>query len=496
MQDAKKIFTQILKGLNEKELREFISKYCKTNTAMQNKFLTHFSNKIEAKSEEKYQMIIDNSIKACSNLRGYFLIDPKKTNSALKPLYKLLEKEKVSYHQKPYESFVFARLILENFGELYESFYEVQDSDKVDNLFYETIELLNSICAADTTPYEFKEEIFEDLLVLAQEPYFNKSSSYYDAGVDLDLLRMASSLCTEEDNQQVIEIIDRKIKIKDEYDKRNFIELKIEFLKKQKLDDKLSETIDENMDQEDVRNMVIDVALQNSDIEKAIGLIKGGIELFKKKRHSGIVVKYEKKLLEVYKKNKMENEYLSLLWTLYREDFSGEFYDLLKKCYSKIEWEKELLKIINEIKREHSKESFVYGLSEKLADIYVKEKMPDELFTLIKENDYFNFLESYGKYCKDSYSSELLYMYESYINEQLGYKNTRKQYAQLADILKKLSTTYTGGKEFVGKVYRSIKQRYANKPALLEEMLILNYLETNAEKENKKTIVKEQKALF
>ena len=117
MQDAKKIFAQILKGLNEKELKEFIGKHCKTNATMQNKFLTHFSHKIEVKSEEKYQMIIDNSIKVCSNARGHFLIDPRKTNSALKPLYKLLEKEKISYHQKPYESFIFSKLILENFGE-------------------------------------------------------------------------------------------------------------------------------------------------------------------------------------------------------------------------------------------------------------------------------------------------------------------------------------------------------------------------------------------
>ena len=57
MQDTKKIFAQILKGLNEKELKEFISKHCKTNATMQNKFLTHFSHQIEVKSEEKYQMI-------------------------------------------------------------------------------------------------------------------------------------------------------------------------------------------------------------------------------------------------------------------------------------------------------------------------------------------------------------------------------------------------------------------------------------------------------
>ena len=119
---------------------------------------------------------------------------------------KLIEKEKISYHQKPYESYVFAKLILENFGELYENFYEVQDTDIVDNLFYEALELLDSICQSKMTPFEFKEEIFEDILMLSQESYFNKNSSYYDAGVDLDLLSIVSVFATTEEIFQILNL--------------------------------------------------------------------------------------------------------------------------------------------------------------------------------------------------------------------------------------------------------------------------------------------------
>ena len=495
MQDAKKIFNQILKELSEKELREFIGKHCKTN-AMQNKFLTYFSHKIEIKAEEKFQIIIDNCIKACSSLRGHFFIDPRKTNSAMKPLFKLIEKEKISYHQKPYESYVFAKLILENFGELYENFYEVQDTDIVDNLFYEALELLDSICQSKMTPFEFKEEIFEDILMLSQESYFNKSSSYYDAGVDLDLLSIVSVFATTEEIFQIIEVIDSKIERKDEYDRKNFIALKIELLQKYHLNDALSVAIEENMDEEAVRDMVIEAALGKHEIEKAIGYIKGGIALYSEKNYAGIVSKYEKKLLQVYKKNKMDDEYLSLLWQLYRKDFSGEYYDLLKRQYREKEWKEQFLKIIDEIKIKYSQGQFTYCISEKLADIYVKEKMQEELFALIKENEYFNFLESYGKYCKDSYSREILNMYESYIVKHLEHKNTRKQYAQLANLIKNLSVTYAGGEEVAGKIYRYIKQRYASRPALLEEMSILHYLDSAPAQDIEKRVVKEQKSLF
>jgi hypothetical protein len=499
MQDRKKIFNQVLKELSEKELKEFIGKHCKTNV-MQNKFLTHFSHKIEGKAEEKFQMIIDSAIKACSSLRGHFFIDPRKTNSALKPLFKLLEKEKVSYNQKPYESYVFAKLVLENFGELYEHFYEVQDTDIVDNLFYDALEILDAICQSKTTPFEFKEEIFGDLLTLSQELYFNKSSSYYDGGVDLDLLNIVSKCATTEDIFEVIEVIESKIKRKDKYDRKNFIALKIELLKKHHLDDALSATIEENMDEEDVRDMVIEKALKKNEIEKAIAYIKEAIELFSEKNYAGIVSKYEKKLLQVYKNNKMDDAYLSFLWQVYRKDFSGESYDLLKKKYSNKEWKEQFLKIIDEIKTDNFKNNFYYGVSIKLADIYVKEKMQDELFVLIKKNAYFNFLESYGKYCKENYSSEILNMYELHIVNQLEHKDTRKQYAKLAKLIKTLSQTYDGGEVFGKKIYRHVKQKYANRPALLEEMSILDYLDAdpskNIDKKKDKSKEKEQKSLF
>jgi hypothetical protein len=332
--------------------------------------------------------------------------------------------------------------------------------------------------------------------MLSQESYFNKSSSYYDGGVDLDLLSIVSVFATTEEIFKIVEVIDSKIERKDKYDRSNFIALKLELLQKHHLDDALSAAIEENMDEEDVRDRVIKEALKKHETEKAIGYIKEGIELFDRKNYAGVVSKYEKKLLEVYKKHKMNDAYLSLLWQLYRKDFSGEYYDLLKSQYPEKEWKEQFLKIIDEIKIHNSKNHFAYGISIKLAGIYVKEKMQDELFALIKENSYFKFLELYGKYCKESYSKEILNMYESYITNNLEQKSTRKQYAQLAKLIKTLSLIYDGGKEFAGKIYRHIKQKYANRPALLEEMSILDYLDSDPSENINKSVVKEQKSLF
>ena len=492
MEDSKKLFSQILKELDEKELRGFINKHCKNDKTMRNKFLTHFANKIKVKPQEKYRVIIDNAIVACTNSRGYFLINDKKVNSALRPLFKLIKDEKVSLHQRPYDAFVLAKLILEKFGEMYEDFYEVGKYEKIGDLFYEALVLIDDICEAETTPYEFKEEIFKDIIELAQNPNFHKDL-YCEVAVDLSLLKIAAELCEGEQCRELIKILDKLIETKDEYVKDDYLKLKIELLVQEDDKEGFSKAIQENMDREDIRNMVIKSALENGELEKAIGLIKEGIELFKEDK-PGISARYEKLLLDLYKTSGMKKEYLELLNKLYREDYSEEFYDLLKKSYSSKAWKKELAKIINELKSKYSKDSFY--LNRKLAYIYKKERMEDELFEVIKENPYFEFLETYGEYCKKSYSKEILNFYGLFVNRQLSRIDTRKEYANLAKTLLKISKIYDGGEEFVGSIYRNIKQIYARKPALLEEMSILSHLDKEQPKkvEVKKEI--EKKSLF
>ena len=145
-------------------------------------------------------------------------------------------------------------------------------------------------------------------------------------------------------------------------------------MKKYNLDNEVLVAIEENMDEQEIRDMVIEEALEKKEIEKAIKYTKDGIELFIRKNYAGTVAKYEEKLLKIYKNNKMNDEYLTLLWQLYRKYFSSEYYDLLKKQYSKEEWKEEFLKIIDEIKTKKPTDSFTYNTSIKLADIYKKEK--------------------------------------------------------------------------------------------------------------------------
>jgi len=494
VEDSKKIFTQILKELNEKELKEFITKYCKTNVQMQNKFLSHFSHKIQGKPEEKYQLIIDNCIKACTNSRGHFLIDPRKTNNGLKPLFKLLKEEKNSYHSKPYEPFVFVKLILENFGELIDEFYEVHDFDKIDNLFYETLEILKGICESKNTPNEFKDEIFEYLLEASQNPNFERGNTYHDTQIDFDLLKMAAIVSTGENIGTLLKIIDKKINSYSRYASESFLGLKVSILKKYQLQEELSKTIHDNMDNESIRNAQIDAALQNGDLNKVFELIKEGIALFEKKRLNGVVKRYNDKLLEIYKLHKMEKEYKELLQALYDEDFSKEYYVLLKELYSKNEWRQECQNIIKRIKIREKKSG--YGFVHKLAEIYVDEEMEEELFELIQKNQSLIFLNNYGVYCKKSYSGELLKMYHTHIMQELSFSSTRKRYSELAYLLKNISNIYIGGREFVGKMYKSIKTIHVKKPAMMEEMSILDSLladDANSEIQKVKT---EQKHFF
>ncbi len=230
MDESKQIFTQVLNSLSEKEMKSFINKYCKTNKAMVNKFISMFAHKIEGNCQKKFNIIVDNSIEALLNRRSRFIINPSKANNALRPIFKLLKEEQNSYHEKPYESFVLIKILFFYFSDLIEDFYEVHKFDLIDELFIEIINLLSSIYHSKTTPYEFKEELFTYILDKAREDYCDKISYYGRYLVDLNLVRILSEDMETEKKDKIIELIDYKISYKSDDKKERFIKLKSEIL--------------------------------------------------------------------------------------------------------------------------------------------------------------------------------------------------------------------------------------------------------------------------
>ena len=228
MDETKQIFTQILNNLSEKEMKTYINKYCKTNKAMVNKFISLFAHKIEGNCEKKFNIIIDTAIEACLNRKSRFVIDPRKTNSALRPVFKILKEEQNSYHEKPYESLVLVQIIIKNFVGLIEYFYVVHKFDIIDDLFIQTLDLLKSIYHSNTTPYEFKDEIFDYVLKISQEEIFNTFSTYMDMNIDLRLLKIVTSLNDNEKNIKILELVEKKIGLKKENSKEKIEKFKSE----------------------------------------------------------------------------------------------------------------------------------------------------------------------------------------------------------------------------------------------------------------------------
>ena len=81
------------------------------------------------------------------------------------------------------------------------------------------------------------------------------------------------------------------------------------------------------------------------------------------------------------------------------------------------------------------------------------------------------------------------------INERLKYLKTRKDYADFAATLMRVSKTYEGGEEFIGRIYRRAKEIYKKRPAFIEELSILSHLDKETPKKQEKKEV-EQKSLF
>lgn len=214
MIDEKKLFTEIANSLTQKELKDYILKYCRNEKSQIITFLNYFENKINIDLKSKYVFLIDLTLEGIINSRSRFLIDPKKCTKGLKPIFNLLKEKQSSYIQKPYDAFLVSTYILERFSPLYEYFYTVRKFDIAERLLFNCVEIIESIYYCKDVPYEFKDEIFKFILEFVQESYFSDNKYYMDSKVDIYLLKVLCKNSQKDKIDLIDESINKKLEVK------------------------------------------------------------------------------------------------------------------------------------------------------------------------------------------------------------------------------------------------------------------------------------------
>ncbi len=187
-------------------------------------------------------------------------------------------------------------------------------------------------------------------------------------------------------------------------------------------------------------------------------LIGEGITIAEGKGHPGTVAQWQKELLRIAE---LENDITTVRhytkhFALDR-GFDTTYYNHWKKTFAPTEWKEVIEAFIEErtekVTEEHKKNKGKMWspphppLLFALAPVYIEEKYWDRLLALVKQENNMTTALLYHTYLVKKYPADLLEIYLPAFEKQGEHVNGRKEYADLADKMKKVMKDIPEGEE-------------------------------------------------
>ncbi|NLJ41886.1 MAG: hypothetical protein GX352_09835 [Clostridiales bacterium] len=221
---------------------------------------------------------------------------------------------------------------------------------------------------------------------------------------------------------------------------------------------KIEEYCKENLETSGVRQYYIDSCITRKEYDTAIRLLKEGKD--REKSWPGSVANYSTQLKDLYKQIGEHKSYEGELWSLVLHYKEGdiELYKELKSIYTEGEWLEKREIIFDKL-------SSYRGMDR----LYALEGLYDRLIDLVVASQDLYMLMEYEEILKDIYPKELLSKYEKKVRAMAINTASRAHYRDIVSILRRMRK-YPEGNEKVMEIVSEWKQRYKNRPAMMDEL--------------------------
>ncbi|MFO7822129.1 MAG: hypothetical protein R6V56_08785 [Lentisphaeria bacterium] len=222
---------------------------------------------------------------------------------------------------------------------------------------------------------------------------------------------------------------------------------------------------------------MVDRHLKKGNLQKAIEMIKEGVEIAEKEDLPGVVINWKEQLLNIYQKQKdttnIRKWALDLFFNSRREPM--KYYKIYKNTFNAKEWTNERNRIVQQLlEQEKAPPRFgSYGYTP-LTEVYIEEKMWDELFRWVKTSPNIRMLNEYLPYLKNDYASELLPLYRKAIIREAEKASKRNEYKTLTYYIKKMEDI-PGGEDQAPELARELINKHSNRPAMKDELRKAGY---------------------
>lgn len=439
---------EIVNEIKEDDLRKFISKNLKTNTDLLDKFRIEFNTYFPARAKKEYESRLYNSISSCCDRYGF--IDYYHTSNYETVMYKYIEEARELVNKKNYdEAFTLIDVILNSIPKT-----EIDDSDgSTDMIASSCIEIIQDILDLVDKDDKVLKEILEFIIKDVKE------LNLYNYGVDLsELLKyfIDNKIYLEEIKIDLEKALEKSKEKSYFYNRKKYIGYLLEIYEILNEQNKVMELLKEYSFDQKVCMRYADELIKGGKMKESIDALKNN---FKDSYHGN--QECVEKLSKIYLDNEMTEEYKELLFDdFYKYSrYDIKVYCKLKELYSDTEWKLEREKIINNLKKEKYNDI-------KLNEIYIEEKMFDELFENVK-NKYMKDIICYEKYLLPKYKNQILDIYANCCLNDARISNTRTSYRNVAISVNHLEQI---DRDMFKKVLVDIASTYfRNRPAMKDE---------------------------
>lgn len=473
------IFESLLKSVSIKEYRDFIHSYAAGNRKFKTEFELFFAGKDHRIDVgKKYTELLQKLIRKYTD-RGY--IDYRASSGLCREVNNLLRTGHASQNN-PKDAFALAKAVVRPMMEVME--YCDDSNGNIGDCIENAVNLLETIAVSATAAIDLKEQVYGYL----QEELNDKI--YFDYGdFGYHLFSIFQGLAVQLNKPKIfMDFVDIQIaRLTGQYDsyrKEYFQKAKIDFLQQTGKATEARELVQQNMDIVEVRLGEVNKAIKKKDLNTAKALIAEGIKVAESKDHPGTVKEWREQLLHIamLEKDITTVRYYTKYFAFDR-GFSTEYYNQWKASFTVAEWKEEIEKHIKETihrvtnewnssKNKFWKTAHPHFLPS-LAPIYIQEKYWDRLLPLIQQANNLNTTLEYHSHLVKKYPDELMAIYLPALEKYGLESNSRSEYADLANKMKKIIKDIPQGKKKVLDLAKRLKDRFSSKPrrpAMIEEL--------------------------
>ncbi|MGH7801155.1 MAG: hypothetical protein ACREOW_11110 [Thermodesulfobacteriota bacterium] len=453
---AKKVDV-VLEKMSQEEIIDLVRSYALRNREFRVILLTQATLRSGGDSKSAYRELVKESLRSGMDRHGF--IDYWSTRRAVRGAVELLNKAvKLVESGNPEQAIPILQVVIE---ELVPALQFADDSngdiggaiDWAFNEFYKCIEKIQDPI--------MRKDLFDYYLTEANRKQYDGWDWKWD------FLRMASELISSgEQEKELFSNLDKILQAGqsseffDRYNQEQAAQIKLEVIRKRGTENDINRFISDNLHHTSIRRLAIEQSFANKDFSRVVELAKQGIEQDTERQYPGLVNEWFDWLLKVTEKEENVEGIREYARLLFFETGNFEYYEKLKKTYSKSIWPDQVEKLLRHLQQRASFST--------LAEIFIREKDWQKLLDLVRGHTSFRTLETYHKYLAPHFPKELVEVYEKTSKELLAQSMGRADYQDVCQMLRRMKKL--GASERVRQLIKEFTEQYKKRRALLEEL--------------------------